>query len=91
MCCMQRDLVGGLVISNIEVTYDNIKCYNKIAGCIQCWNSIREVGMVWGNGVGMVGGGKNPAASPPIPTPLPHTTPTSLIEFQHWIQPVILF
>jgi len=49
VCCMQRDL-GGLVISNIEVTYDNTKCYNKIAGCIQCWNSIRGVGMVWGNG-----------------------------------------
>ena len=34
MCCKQRDLVGGLVISNVEVTYDNTRVGTLIVATI---------------------------------------------------------
>jgi len=34
VCCKQRDLVGGLVISNVEVTYDNTRVGTLIVATI---------------------------------------------------------
>ena len=44
---MQRDLVGSVTIDNIGEPIIKI----KIAGCIRFRCSVRDVGVVWSNGV----------------------------------------